>query len=106
MKYLPCCLLLACLASLKCWAGETFSQAFYSGEDSALAAATTEAIHFNAYARLARQAQPTAAAQDLKDVLVKAITPLNLERPVYQRGFQLNTLSTDDGFEFQAAYRF
>lgn len=106
MKYLPCCLLLACLTSLKCWAGETFSQAFYSGEDSALTAATTEAIHFNAYARLANETQHAQSTQDLKAVLVKAITPLNLERPVYQRGFQLNTLSTDDGFEFQAAYRF
>ena len=106
MKYLPCCLLLACLASLKCWAGETYSQAFYSGEDSALMAATTEAIQFNAYARLASHSPQSRATQNLKDVLVKAITPMNLERPVYQRGFQLNTLSTDDGFELRAAYRF
>ncbi|MDN3639909.1 hypothetical protein QWY82_13980, partial [Simiduia curdlanivorans] len=37
-----------------CLAGETFSQTFYTGEDSALEQATTQAIHFQHYANLPR----------------------------------------------------
>ena len=89
-----------------CLAGETFSQTFYTGEDSALTAASTEAIHFQQYAQISKAAQPIQTSSALQSLLLKAVSTSRLERPSYRRGFQVQALSTDQGVKLSAAYRF
>ncbi|MDN3638571.1 hypothetical protein QWY82_07115 [Simiduia curdlanivorans] len=89
-----------------CLAGETFSQTFYTGEDSALEQATTQAIHFQHYAQLAKAKKVAPTSSGIQSLLNKAVSTSQLERPTYSRGFQIQTLSTDDGMELSAAYRF
>ncbi|BFM10450.1 hypothetical protein R50072_06030 [Simiduia litorea] len=89
-----------------CFAGETFSQTFYTGEDSALEQATTQAIHFQHYAQMTKAKTVTPTSSGLQSLLSKAVSASQLERPTYSRGFQIQTLSTDGGMELTAAYRF
>ena len=89
-----------------CFAGETFSQTFYTGEDSALEQATTQAIHFQHYAQIAKRKTASSTTSGLQSLLNKAVSTSQLERPTYSRGFQIQTLSTDAGMELSAAYRF
>jgi arginine utilization protein RocB len=94
------------LAMTSAQAGETFSQTFYTGANSALAQARTQAIHYHHHANTAKQSHKKASVSGLTGLLAKALTPSKLERPVHLSGFRIQTLSSDTGFELNAAYRF
>ena len=87
-------------------AGETFSQTFYTGENSALDQARTQAIHFQHYASTKAQQPGSDTSAGLTGLLVKALTPSRLERPVHTAGFTVQTQSNAQGFELSASYRF
>lgn len=95
--------IIVCAPSL---AGETFSQTFYTGEDSAIDQASTQAIHFDHFAEIAAATVNTTSASPLRAILLKAVSESKLERPVYTRGFNMQTVSTAKGLSFSAAYRF
>lgn len=97
------CLALAITAAQ---AGETFSQTFYAGEDSALDQARTQAIHFYQHANTRQAKRQQSHINGLTGLLAKALSPSHLERPVHQSGFRIQTQSNDNGFELNAAYRF
>lgn len=105
MKSILACVALVSASTL-CQAGESVSSTFYAGEDTALHNATVAAIHYNHYAQLTSSQPAAPKAQGIKALMIQALTPQSLNRPVYERGLQLNTLSSKDGMSLKLAYRF